>query len=105
MGFHKIRYHAYKRFLKKYSAISQVVLFGSRAKGDYRKGSDIDLSLKGAVSFNDLLTIETEIDDLLLPEMVDMNRYDDITNKALKEHINRVGKVIYEKSPDPEAGI
>ena len=80
----------------KYPAIERAILFGSRAKGNYRRGSDIDISLMGTINFTELSRMETEIDDLLLPEMVDLNRYNDLNNEALKEHINRVGKVIYQ---------
>ena len=89
---------------KKYPVVEEVILFGSRAKGNCRKGSDIDLSLRGEIDYNTLSKIETEIDDLLLAEMVDLNRYNDLKNEALKEHINRVGKVFYEKSPSTQRG-
>jgi len=81
-----------------YSAISRVILYGSRAKGNYRDSSDIDLSLVGKdldVSF--LLKIENELDDLLLPYQIDLSVYHLIDNQDLTDHINRVGTVFYEK--------
>jgi predicted nucleotidyltransferase len=75
--------------------IKKAVLYGSRAKGTYKNGSDIDITLFGALSFQELLRIETELDDLLLPWMIDLSIYDQIDNPALREHIERVGKVFY----------
>lgn len=73
-----------------------MVLYGSRAKGNYRQGSDIDLCIK-ANSWNErkLLSLENEIDDLLLPYKIDLSLYHQIENMALIDHINRVGKVFY----------
>ena len=78
-------------------AIDQVVLYGSRAKGNFKTGSDIDLTLKGKVLNIDHLTvINNELDDLLLPYTLDLSIYKHIDNDNLIEHINRVGKVLYD---------
>lgn len=71
-------------------------LYGSPAKGNYKRGSDIDLTLKGdALTYRDLLRLMDELDDLLLPYMIDLSIYDQIDNPALREHIDRVGVVFY----------
>ncbi|MDF7825407.1 nucleotidyltransferase domain-containing protein [Pontiellaceae bacterium B12227] len=76
--------------------IDEVVLYGSRAKGDFRPGSDIDLTLKGeGLSLNVLTDLLAGIDDLLLPYTVDLSIFDDIDNLDLIDHINRVGKVVF----------
>jgi len=81
----------------KYSGIKQVVLYGSRAKGKYRKGSDIDLSLKteDAFTHTDLLHISGDFDDSDIPYFVDVLIYDKLSNPDLKAHIDRVGQVLY----------
>jgi predicted nucleotidyltransferase len=61
------------------------VLYGSRAKGNYRRGSDIDLTLWGEISFPALLNLHTALDDLLLPWMIDLSIYDRLENPALQE--------------------
>ncbi len=77
----------------KYPEIKQVIIYGSRAKGTYRKGSDIDLTLKGdSIPFSLLLKIENEIEELLLPYKIDLSIYDKIDSTEVKEHICRVGK-------------
>jgi len=82
---------------RKYPDIKQCILYGSRAKGNYRNGSDIDLSLKTGdnFSFTDLLRISGDFDDSNLPYFVDVSIYDNISNPELKDHIDRVGKILY----------
>jgi predicted nucleotidyltransferase len=78
--------------------IEQAVLYGSRAKGNYRPGSDIDLTLFGdALTYTQLDRIETEIDDLLLPYTVDISLHTQIDNADLLDHIQRVGQLFYQR--------
>ncbi|MCB0567502.1 MAG: nucleotidyltransferase domain-containing protein [Lewinellaceae bacterium] len=82
--------------------VEKVMLYGSRAKGTYRPGSDIDLTLLGpALNLKTLFRIETELDDLLLPYMIDLSIFEHIDNPNLIDHIRRVGKVFYQRE---EAG-
>lgn len=75
-----------------HNEVSDVILYGSRAEGNYRNGSDIDLCLKGeGLSISLLLDIMIEIDDLLIPYEVDVCIYEKIENQALIDHIDRVG--------------
>lgn len=84
--------------LSQYPEIESAVLYGSRAKGNYRKGSDIDLTLKGIdISYRTLLKIECDIDDLLLPYLFDISIFTHIDNLSLIEHIDRVGIPLYQK--------
>jgi len=82
---------------RKYPGIKQVVLYGSRAKGNFRAGSDIDLALMTDDTFTrtNLLRIAGDFDDSDMPYMVDVLVYEDLSNKDLKAHIDRVGKVLY----------
>ncbi len=76
--------------------IEQIIVFGSRAKGNYKEGSDIDLALKGtSLNLKTLQSLELKLDELYLPYKIDMVIYDTIANDALKEHIDRVGMVFY----------
>ncbi len=82
----------------KHQTISRVILYGSRAKGNYRTGSDIDLTIQGKnIDLTTLLEIETELDDLLLPYKIDLSLYNKIENRDLVDHINRVGITFYNK--------
>lgn len=75
------------------TAVERVVLYGSRAKGNYRPGSDIDLCLFApAMTLPELLRLGGDIDELLLPWKVDLCLWHQLDNPALREHIQRVGR-------------
>ena len=81
---------------EKEAAVSEVMLYGSRAKGTHRPGSDIDLTLTGSkLSTRWLMELSGKIDDLLLPYEVDISILDHIDNPDLLDHIKRVGKVVF----------
>ncbi len=87
-----------KNIFSKYKQVEKVVIYGSRAKGNYRKGSDIDLSFFGKnINRSILHKIEENIEELYLPYIFDMSIYKQIVNKNLIEHIVRVGKEFYVK--------
>lgn len=78
--------------------IERVMLYGSRAKGNFQNGSDIDLVIVGvSVSHSQLLSLENRLDDLLLPYSIDLSLLHQIENRELLDHIQRVGVVLYEK--------
>jgi len=79
--------------------VEKTVLFGSRAKGTYSEGSDIDLCLLGSdIDLATLSGIESAIDDLNIPWIVDLVPETLIDNAELIEHIQRVGETIYERN-------
>jgi len=83
----------------KHSEVESAILYGSRAKGNYRKGSDIDLTLTGEkLTYRIVSRIENEIDDLLLPYLFDISILSRISNPDVVEHINRVGQIFYQSS-------
>jgi predicted nucleotidyltransferase len=85
--------HAIKSVFAQYPQIEKTMLYGSRAKGNFKPGSDIDLTLIApTLTLSELLKIETEIDDLLLPYKVDLSLFHKIENNDLLDHIQRVGK-------------
>ena len=91
--------NAINNVFKKYTEIQQAILYGSRAKGNYRNGSDIDLSLKGkTLTLSLLFKIEIELDDLLLPYKIDLSIYHKRESSDLINHIKRVGIIFYEKT-------
>ena len=78
--------------------IEKAVLYGSRAKGNFKPGSDIDLTLYGSgLTHALLLDLLVELDDLLLPWMIDLSLFASLNHPALKEHIQRVGEVFYQR--------
>jgi len=68
------------------------VLFGSRAKGNCKPGSDVDIALKGdGLKFKDILEMSVELDQLGLPYMFDLVIYSRIDQKSPPDHIDRLG--------------
>lgn len=80
-----------------YENIDTVLLYGSRVKGNYKPGSNIDLTIDGNLTFYEQMRLENELDDLLLPYKIDLSVKHKISNPDLLEHIQRVGKVFYQK--------
>tara|TARA_R110002050_G_scaffold98117_1_gene203847 strand:+ start:998 stop:1321 length:324 start_codon:yes stop_codon:yes gene_type:complete len=87
-----------RKVLEQYPEVKQAILYGSRAKGNYRPASDIDLTLVGtALTLTHLPEIENQLDDLMLPYKIDLSLFSAIESTALLEHIKRVGLVLYEQ--------
>ncbi len=83
----------------RYPQVEKAVLYGSRAKGNYKNGSDIDLTLCGGTDL--MLDVQykimEELDDLLLPYTIDLSILPNISDPDVIEHIRRVGVTFYEK--------
>ena len=80
-----------------YATIEQAILYGSRAKGCYRQGSDIDLTLKGNVTNEDFNKLWQKLDDSYIPYKFDISIYSNLKSENLIEHINQVGKIFYKR--------
>lgn len=81
-----------------YPAILGVILYGSRAKGNFRVGSDIDLTvIDDNLSHSELLQLENTLDDLHLPYKIDLSLKRQINNPELLQHIDRVGIEFYKR--------
>lgn len=83
----------------KYPQVEEVIIFGSRAKGNYKKGSDIDLAIKGEKSSASLAqNLGAYInEELPIPYMVDVVDYCSLKHQELREHIDRVGVRFYKR--------
>lgn len=82
----------------RYQQVEEVLIYGSRAMGNYKPASDIDLTLIGKdIDFSLQTQIEFDLDDLMLPYKFDVSVYNRITNPKFLDHINRVGKEIYKR--------
>lgn len=85
--------------IKKYNEVDKAIIFGSRALGNYKKGSDIDLAITGEKITKNILN---ELNDYLnelcpLPYFFDLIHYESLLNENLKKHIDEYGKVIYQQ--------
>ena len=86
--------------LSHHKEICDVIIFGSRAKGNFKKGSDIDIALKGKnISFELVAGLKTKFNqEMPIPHHVDLVHYESISNKDLIAHIDRVGISIVNSS-------
>jgi len=85
-----------KSIFHQFPGIETAYLYGSRAKGNYKPSSDIDIVLKGeALDIKQLTNILLKLDDLFLPNQFDVSLYHHIDNVELLDHIKRVGIDIY----------
>ena len=86
--------------LKQFTEIEKAIIFGSRAKGNYKPASDLDIVVKGEkIADNTILKLLDLLEEELpLPYFIDVLHYEKINNKELKEHIDRMGKVFYSKA-------
>ncbi len=89
-----------KKVFSKFSKIQKVILYGSRAKGNYKKGSDIDITLigKGLTLDNSIYPLMEELDELYLPYKFDISIFNQLEDTDLIDHILRVGIIFYQKS-------
>ena len=78
--------------------VEEAIVFGSRAKGNHKPGSDIDIAIKGsALTREDICSLAGAFEESLLPFFVDLLAYSSISNPELKAHIDRVGITIYKQ--------
>lgn len=85
-------------------AVERILLYGSRAMGRHRSGSDIDLCLEApTMGLGELLILAAELDDLLLPWRIDLQLRHLIDHVGLQAHISRVGRVVLDRSKELNA--
>ncbi|HQL22777.1 MAG TPA: nucleotidyltransferase domain-containing protein [Opitutaceae bacterium] len=84
--------------LERFPEVERAVLFGSRAKGSHKPGSDIDLALEGtALDWRIVGRIYGALDDLMLPYTFSLIVHDQATDPEVAAHIARVGIPIFER--------
>lgn len=90
--------------LVKFSEIKDALIFGSRAMGNYKKSSDIDLCIKGDnIDINTLSVLKANLEDKgPIPYMFDIVNYKDITVADFRNHIDQFGISIFEHLNQPK---
>jgi predicted nucleotidyltransferase len=81
---------------RKYPEIEEVIIYGSRAKGNYREGSDIDITLRGEDLTEAIRSkVWLDLDELNTPYLVDLSVFHTLTSESLINHIQRIGMLFY----------
>lgn len=86
-----------KNVFAQYPEVEKVKIFGSRAKGNYRENSDIDIVVWGNLDLQKLGQVALDLDELTTPYSFDLKLYSEIKHPKLKNHIDRVAKDFYIK--------
>src|SRR5699024_12063771 len=83
--------------LKQFPEIDKVILFGSRALGNYKHGSDVDLAIVGnKITHRTIAGLHDALNEVYpLPYMFDIVHYDTLTNENLKGHNDKFGKALF----------
>ncbi|MDR0678074.1 MAG: restriction endonuclease subunit S [Holosporaceae bacterium] len=95
LGLGESQLNLIKNVFAQYDNLEKAVVFGSRAKGNFRQYSDIDLALFGDLTSLDAEGVKLALEELPLIYKFDVLSYNELKNQALKEHIDRVGVEIY----------
>ena len=86
-----------RRVLQRYPSVQEAILFGSRAKGTFRKGSDVDLAVKGCSDSDVILLSAALNEETTFPYFFDVVAYEKISSQNLIEHIARAGMTIFSR--------
>jgi predicted nucleotidyltransferase len=95
IGLSKKKKKKMQKIFLKYLEIENAILFGSRAKGNFRNNSDIDIALNGDISLTIRNKIFNDLEELNLPFEIDLIIFNKIDNPELIRHIERVGISFY----------
>ena len=94
-----------RHILAQCPAVEKAILYGSRAKGNQRPGSDIDLTLIGEhLDLNILGDIAARLEESPIPYQVDLSLWSRLDHPGLRDHIERVGVVFYQRSDISDTG-
>lgn len=90
--------HLLTHLFQAHEQVSEVLLYGSRAKGTHHERSDIDLVIRSSeIDWYLLAKIQFEIDNSDIPYVVDLSVLENIKNEGLLAHIRQVGKLVYKR--------
>lgn len=97
-GFDKSVIQSLSQIFEHTQKVDEVIIFGSRAKGNFSEGSDIDLAIKGnAVQLDTVLSLMSKVENLGLLYKIDLQNYQTIADKDVLDHIQRVGKTFWKR--------
>jgi len=83
---------------EQHSKVDKAIVFGSRAKGNYRPDSDIDIAIKGQdLNTDDIIAMSVAFEEKGITHKIDLINYDTIKEPDLKDHIDRVGIELYSR--------
>jgi predicted nucleotidyltransferase len=98
-GFSEDELKIIRGVLRIYTDIDQAKIYGSRAMGNYKSGSDVDIALMGDIEPNTILRVKTMLTEgTMIPYFFDVLNYSKLSNQDLKAHIDKYGKTLYQRN-------
>lgn len=99
-GLTKKQMERIRSVFERYPEVKKVVLFGSRAMGNFKKGSDVDLAVMDSIKPETIMEIAAVLnEETELPHLFDLVGYQTIADQELKQHIDQHGVVFYQRKP------
>lgn len=99
-GLYPDSYNKIISIFQKHENVEKVIIYGSRAKGNYKEGSDIDFTLIGELQYEDIIKLKHEFEESTIPYLIDISNFKELQSESLMEHIQRVGKIFYERKTE-----
>ncbi|HVZ95424.1 MAG TPA: nucleotidyltransferase domain-containing protein [Chitinophagaceae bacterium] len=97
-GLTERQFHIIEGAIDSFKEIEKAIIFGSRAQGNFKASSDIDLAIIGKdVTSNIITKLSVALDELPVPFMFDILDYKALSNKNLKNKIDSLGKIFFER--------
>ena len=84
-----------------YPELTEVLLYGSRARGNATPRSDIDLATRGIIDPHRLGRLSLDLEDTNIPQECDVQAYEELNYAPLKSQIDAEGIRIYKRGEDP----
>lgn len=85
-----------QQVFSQFPQIEQVLIFGSRAKGNYREGSDVDLAVfASAMTDSEFTTLWARVDNLPILFKIDLIHWNTLEKETLKQKILAEGRIFY----------
>ena len=84
--------------ISSYPDVEEAIVFGSRAMGNYKPCSDVDIALKGNLKPQTADNIAIELNERIpLPYKFDVVAYPSLSNRPLSDHIDQYGKTLFKR--------
>lgn len=86
------------KILRQHPEVDEAIIYGSRAMGNFKPGSDVDIALKGQIDLETAQNISVELNERIpLPYKFDVIAYASIDHQPLLNHIDQFGKTFYKR--------
>ena len=99
LGLQARDWESIEAILSQHPEVEEAIVFGSRAKGNYSTGSDVDIALKGETLDPRIISsIAYQLnEETNMPYRFDVVNYHTVQSESLLHHVDRVGIIVFQK--------